>query len=169
MPSAISAAASAWSGRGSGAPATAMYASPTVLIFSMPNRSANPSNRVNTSSSTTTSSRGSMRAACSVNRTRSAKSTVTGSSPSAIWTSSGSESLACSRSTIEPGSVLRSRSSARRRAPFQLPLAQEHQARVPLQPVCRRHADDARSISRKESANHCSLTVSFTIQKLTTL
>lgn len=114
--SAISAAAPAWSGRGSGAPATAIYASPTVLLFSIPTRSANSSNRVNTSSSTTTNSCGAMREACSVNLTRSAKRTVTLSMRSAICAASGAVSPACNRSTIEPGNVLRSRSSARRRA-----------------------------------------------------
>src|SRR6059058_2649899 len=52
-------------GGGLGAPATAMYASPTVLIFSSPKRSASASNRVNRSSRADTRTPGGVRAACS--------------------------------------------------------------------------------------------------------
>ena len=56
--SAISAIASAWSSRGSGMPAAAMYASPIVLIFSTPCLAASASQRANTLSSSATTSAG---------------------------------------------------------------------------------------------------------------
>ena len=119
-----------------------MYASPTVLIFSIPTRSATSSNRVNTSSSTTTSSCGAMRDACSVNLTRSANSTVTCSRPSAICASCGARVA-----RLEPVDDRTRQRVAEQvvRPParaIQLPLPQEDQTLVPLQAVPRRHPDD---------------------------
>lgn len=58
VPSAISTMMAAWSGRGSGAPATTMYASPIVLVFPRPCCSARVSKRLKSSFRTATTRSG---------------------------------------------------------------------------------------------------------------
>ena len=62
---------------GVGAPATAMYASPIVLIFSRPCRVAIASKWLKSSSRASANASGEDRAACSVDPTASAKNTLT--------------------------------------------------------------------------------------------
>ena len=110
--SAIPTAASAWSALGTGAPATAMYASPIVLIFSRPCRSASSSNQRKRSSSAAANSSGEERAACSVDPTASTKMTLTSSNASAIR----SPDEALSWSTTAWGRMFSSRPSERSRS-----------------------------------------------------
>ena len=65
-------------------PATTMYASPIVLIFSRPCCSASLSNELNSSFSIVTRASGLVRCAISVKPTMSANSTVTASKRSTI-------------------------------------------------------------------------------------
>jgi hypothetical protein len=101
-----------------------MYASPTVLIFSNPSSSTNPSKVVKTPSSRDTSSVGDIPADIGVKSTTSAKSTDTDSNESAIvallalsLVTISSGRMLCSRSfyRFEPGRVdERNRASPRR-------------------------------------------------------
>ena len=106
MPSPMPATASAWSSRASGSPATAMYASPIVLIFSTPYAFAKWSNAEKMSSSRSTSWLASTRSEKVVKPHRSANKTLTDEKDSAIV-----ETLFFNRSAIVSGRILRSRRS----------------------------------------------------------
>ena len=123
---------------GTGAPATAMYASPMVLIFSRPCRSAIWSNRRNSSSSAAANSSGDDRAPCSVDPTASAKTTVTWSKLWAIRAAGGGLEL------LDDGL----RQDVQQQAVGSLPLlvdlalAQEHLSREPFQSIGGQPAQD---------------------------
>ena len=88
-----------------------MYASPMVLIFSTPWRSASSSNSENTSFSTFTVCTGESSSLMRVKPTMSATSTVTSAWPCAMFTS-----LRLRRSAIGRGRMLSSSASLRSRS-----------------------------------------------------
>lgn len=121
---AASAIRSAWSSRGTGSPETAMYASPIVLIFSIPCSAAIRSSSEKISSRRSTSAAGEWRLERPEKSTMSANRTPTSGKPSAIGPTAD-----FNRTAIGSGRMFRSSPSDRARS-ISAPRAWEKLARA---------------------------------------